>query len=130
MNILLFLIPVSMAALILAAWAFVWAVRRGQFEDLDTPALDILREDEHDRPVRAPSTPTPATGDSPTTGPGQASPAVPLDRPASATAPAEPTPADPTPAATSTGTDTSGETETGSKPLDAAQTPSRDGRDG
>ena len=31
--------------------AFVWAVRRGQFEDLDTPALDILRDD--DGPLRA-----------------------------------------------------------------------------
>jgi nitrogen fixation-related uncharacterized protein len=32
----------------------VWAVRRGQFEDLDTPALDILRDDEHERPRRDP----------------------------------------------------------------------------
>ena len=54
MNILLFLIPVSMLFLGLAVWAFIWAVRRGQFEDLDTSALDILREDEHDHPVRAP----------------------------------------------------------------------------
>ena len=54
MNILLFLIPVSMLFLGLAVWAFIWAVRRGQFEDLDTSALDILREDEHDRPVHAP----------------------------------------------------------------------------
>lgn len=51
MNILLFLIPVSMLALGVALWAFIWAVKRGQFEDMDTPALDILREDEHDRPV-------------------------------------------------------------------------------
>ena len=49
MNILLFLIPVSIALMGLAVWAFVWAVRRGQFDDLDTPALDILREDAHDR---------------------------------------------------------------------------------
>ena len=43
MNILLLLIGVAVAV-------FVWAVRRGQFEDLDTPALDILRDDEHERP--------------------------------------------------------------------------------
>lgn len=54
MNILLFLIPVSMLGLGLALWAFIWAVKRGQFEDMDTPALDILREDEHDRPVADP----------------------------------------------------------------------------
>ncbi len=51
MNILLFLIPVSMLALGVALWAFIWAVKRGQFEDMDTPALDILREDQHDLPV-------------------------------------------------------------------------------
>ena len=45
MNILMFLIPVSMLFLGLAVWAFIWAVKRGQFEDLDTSALDILRED-------------------------------------------------------------------------------------
>ena len=67
MNILLFLIPVSMLALGVALWAFIWAVKRDQFEDMDTPALDILREDEHDRPVAAPQPVTPpappASGD-------------------------------------------------------------------
>lgn len=48
MNILLMLIPLALMLLVVAIWAFVWAVRRGQFDDLDTPALDILRED--DRP--------------------------------------------------------------------------------
>ena len=68
MNILLFLIPVSMLALGVALWAFIWAVKRGQFEDMDTPALDILREDQHDLPVE--SAPPAAAADSP-------SPAVP-----------------------------------------------------
>lgn len=45
MRILLLLVPISLVLLGLAIWAFVWAVRRGQFDDLDTPALDILRED-------------------------------------------------------------------------------------
>ena len=48
MNILLLMIPLSLLLLGAAIWAFVWAVRRGQFDDLDTPALDILREDAHD----------------------------------------------------------------------------------
>lgn len=46
MRILLLLVPISLVLLGVAIWAFVWAVRRGQFDDLDTPALDILREDE------------------------------------------------------------------------------------
>ncbi len=49
MNILLALIPISLILLLIAVAAFFWAVKRGQFDDLDTPALDILREDPHDR---------------------------------------------------------------------------------
>ena len=45
MAILLFLIPISLLLLGVAIWAFVWAVRRGQFEDLDTASLDILQDD-------------------------------------------------------------------------------------
>ena len=45
MNILLLLVPLSLMLLAVAIGAFVWAVKRGQFDDLDTPALDILAED-------------------------------------------------------------------------------------
>jgi cbb3-type cytochrome oxidase maturation protein len=51
MNILLALIPISLALLGLAIWAFVWAVRKGQYDDLDTPALDILVDDEKPLPA-------------------------------------------------------------------------------
>ena len=46
MNSLLFLVPLSVVLLVAAIGAFVWAVRRGQFDDLDTAALDILVDDE------------------------------------------------------------------------------------
>lgn len=49
MNILLALIPISLLLLGAAVWAFVWAVKKGQYDDLDTPALDILVDD--DRPM-------------------------------------------------------------------------------
>ena len=52
MYILLALIPISLLLLGLAIWAFLWAVRRGQFDDLDTPAIDILAEDAKDAAVR------------------------------------------------------------------------------
>ena len=52
MNILLLLIPLSLMLLVAAIAMFVWAVRRGQFDDLDTPALDILTDD--DRPAPPP----------------------------------------------------------------------------
>ncbi len=45
MNSLLILIPVSLLLFGGAIWAFAWAVRRGQFDDLDTPAIDILAEE-------------------------------------------------------------------------------------
>ena len=52
MAILLVLVPISLVLLGLAIWAFVWAVKRGQFDDLDTPAIDILRD--HDAPPANP----------------------------------------------------------------------------
>jgi cbb3-type cytochrome oxidase maturation protein len=48
-TILLLLIPLSLMLLGVALWAFWWAVRGGQFDDLQTPAIDILRDDEAPR---------------------------------------------------------------------------------
>ncbi|MBO9570564.1 MAG: cbb3-type cytochrome oxidase assembly protein CcoS, partial [Cellulomonas iranensis] len=55
MNILLLLIPISLVLLGIAIAAFVWAVKRGQFDDLDTPALDILEDDDRPAPPPAPA---------------------------------------------------------------------------
>lgn len=44
MNVLLLLIPLSLMLLVVMIVAFVWAVRSGQFDDLDTPPLDILAD--------------------------------------------------------------------------------------
>lgn len=44
MNVLLLLVPLSLMLLGVAVAVFVWAVRSGQFEDLDTPSIDILAE--------------------------------------------------------------------------------------
>ena len=51
MSILLMLIPLSLLFVGLAVAAFAWAVRRGQFDDLDAAALDILAQ--HDAPEEA-----------------------------------------------------------------------------
>ncbi len=50
MNILLALIPISLVLLAAAVAAFFWAVRKGQFENLDAAALDILADDSKPRP--------------------------------------------------------------------------------
>jgi cbb3-type cytochrome oxidase maturation protein len=47
MSILFVLVPLSLALVAFAGWAFFWAVGAGQFEDLESPGWDILRED-HD----------------------------------------------------------------------------------
>jgi len=65
MAILLMLIPISLLLMGLAVAAFVWAVRRGQFDDMDTPALDILED--NDRPAPAPEPPAGTGTDSDTT---------------------------------------------------------------
>lgn len=44
MNVLFLLIPVSLILLLLAVAVFFWAVRSGQFDDLDTPAYRILMD--------------------------------------------------------------------------------------
>ena len=54
MNALLILIPLSLVLLLAAIWAFAWAVKRGQFDDLDTPAIDILQDDPEPRRMPAP----------------------------------------------------------------------------
>lgn len=52
MSILYLLIPLALLLLAVAVWAFFWAVGSGQFDDLDTPAMRILLDDD-DRPDTA-----------------------------------------------------------------------------
>ncbi|MGY6631377.1 MAG: cbb3-type cytochrome oxidase assembly protein CcoS [Wenzhouxiangella sp.] len=46
MNIIYVLIPLSVILMTLAIAFFFWAVKNDQFDDLDTPALDVLDDDE------------------------------------------------------------------------------------
>lgn len=50
MTVLFIVLPLAVALSGLAAAAFVWATRRGQFDDLDTPALRLLNDDLCERP--------------------------------------------------------------------------------
>ncbi len=51
MTILFILVPVALGIVLIGVVAFVWATRQGQFDDLETPALRILRDDSSpDRP--------------------------------------------------------------------------------
>lgn len=58
MNVLYVLVPLALALALGGVAAFRWAVRDGQFDDVDTPALRVLLDDEDphaDRPPRAPT---------------------------------------------------------------------------
>ncbi len=54
MNILYMLIPLSLVLVAAAVWAFFWAVRSGQFDDLEGPAHRILMDDDGPDAGRAP----------------------------------------------------------------------------
>jgi cbb3-type cytochrome oxidase maturation protein len=46
MSILYILIPLALVLLGGAVWAFFWAVGSGQFDDLDTPAVRVIMDDD------------------------------------------------------------------------------------
>ena len=44
MDIIFLLIPLALVLVALVIWGFFWAVRRGQFEDLEGPGHSILMD--------------------------------------------------------------------------------------
>ena len=46
MEILFLMIPLSLMLVGVAIWAFFWAVGNGQFDDMDSPAVQILLDDD------------------------------------------------------------------------------------
>lgn len=52
MTILYLLIPLGLLLLGVAVWAFMWAVRSGQFEDMEGSAHRMLMDDDDPRVPR------------------------------------------------------------------------------
>jgi cbb3-type cytochrome oxidase maturation protein len=46
LSILYLLIPLGLLLLALAIAAFFWAVRSGQFDDLESPAMSVVMDDD------------------------------------------------------------------------------------
>jgi cbb3-type cytochrome oxidase maturation protein len=46
MSVVFILLPLALVIAAVAVGAFLWAVRTGQLDDLDTPALRVLHDDE------------------------------------------------------------------------------------
>jgi cbb3-type cytochrome oxidase maturation protein len=55
MEVIFIVLPLAIGLAGVALAAFYWAVRRGQFDDLDTPACRMLFDDADagERPVKA-----------------------------------------------------------------------------
>ena len=48
MSVLFFLVPLALLAVTGAVLAFTWAVRDGQFDDLQTPALRAALDEDNE----------------------------------------------------------------------------------
>ena len=46
MSLVFVALPAALALAIAGVIAFIWAIRRGQYDDLDTPAVRMLHDDE------------------------------------------------------------------------------------
>ena len=55
METIFVLLPLALLIAAIAVGLFIWAVRTGQFDDLDTPAVRILFDDEEPRPAPRPA---------------------------------------------------------------------------
>lgn len=52
MSTLFLLIPLAMIFVFVAIGAFVWAAKSGQYDDLETPRMRVLFDDESPAPRR------------------------------------------------------------------------------
>jgi cbb3-type cytochrome oxidase maturation protein len=53
METIFVLLPLALLIAAIAVGCFIWAARTGQFDDLDTPAVRILFDDEEPQPSSA-----------------------------------------------------------------------------
>ena len=59
MSVIFIVLPVALVVVLVAVVAFLWAARRGQFDDLETPAYRALHDDP---PPANPSSPDDGRG--------------------------------------------------------------------
>ena len=64
MNVLYILVPLAVLLAATAVGGFVWAVRKGQFDDVHTPAIRMLL-DEDDVEPHEEQAPLPSNDDDP-----------------------------------------------------------------
>lgn len=55
MSMLYVLIPLALMLLAVAAWALIWAIRSGQFDDLESHGWSVVLDDDQRPPPGEPS---------------------------------------------------------------------------
>lgn len=45
MSVIFLVLPLALLIVAAAVWAFVWATKRGQYDDLETPAIRAMQDD-------------------------------------------------------------------------------------
>ena len=46
MSVIYFLVPITFVIVLIGLLGYLWSVKSGQFDDLDTPALRMMFEDD------------------------------------------------------------------------------------
>lgn len=59
MSVIYIVLPLALFVILIAVLAYVWAAKRGQFDDLTTPAIRVLHDD---APVKVAEPRPPAHG--------------------------------------------------------------------
>lgn len=54
MSVLFIVVPLALIVVLAAVVAYVWSARGGQFDDLDTPAVRMLHDDDAAKPLASP----------------------------------------------------------------------------
>lgn len=58
MSMLYVLIPLALVLLVIAAWALLWAIRSGQFDDLDSQGWSVVLDEDKVSPAGEQGSPT------------------------------------------------------------------------
>ena len=45
MSVIFLVLPLALLIVAAAVWAFVWSTKRGQYDDLETPAIRAIQDD-------------------------------------------------------------------------------------
>jgi cbb3-type cytochrome oxidase maturation protein len=54
MSVIFIVLPLALIVVLAAVAAFAWAARRGQFDDLETPAIRMLHDEDERCGEKAP----------------------------------------------------------------------------